>query len=274
MKCPKCGSERTHYVTNTRSTGPSITNGCCGWIILGPVGLLCSFCGMGSETEEYWICDECGKKFHAEQKGFIESIGEIIEETAEEKKENERREKEEKEKALKREIQSLEKFVENNPENLDEQLEAAKQEYETWDEKYTLENGKFIASSSRLYFWHKVNYWSVLLAFFSGLVCVGSFIYALFSNNTTPMVISGMGIIWFIIQAILSDAHLKKVKRKVDLDKALELETMQQEVKEKKKIYENYKEMKEKAESLVQKQAELQQSESISLGQKDTENVE
>ena len=170
MKCPKCGSEKTHYVTNTRSKGPSIANGCCGWIVLGPVGLLCSFCGMGSETEEYWICDDCGKKFNAEQKGLLESIGEIIEETAEEKKENEKREKEEKEKVLKKEIQLLEKSVVSNPENLEEQLEIARQEYETWDEKYTLEDGAFIASSKVLCFWHKAWLWTGRFIVFSILL--------------------------------------------------------------------------------------------------------
>ena len=112
MKCPKCGSEKTHYVANTKSTGPSFVDGCCGWILLGPVGLLCSFCGMGSETEEYWICDNCGSKFQA---------GEY---------ESKLQGKEQEVQRLKRNIKDLEKALENKPEDLEEKLKIAKEEYE------------------------------------------------------------------------------------------------------------------------------------------------
>ena len=34
-------------------------------MILGPLGLLCGACGMGSSTEEFWICQSCGERFSA-----------------------------------------------------------------------------------------------------------------------------------------------------------------------------------------------------------------
>ena len=69
MKCPKCESEKCQYVstTKTKNTGFGFDNACCGWLLLGPIGILCGLCGMGSETEEneYWICQNCGQKFQA-----------------------------------------------------------------------------------------------------------------------------------------------------------------------------------------------------------------
>lgn len=71
MKCPKCGHTNCHYVSNTISTakGFDACNAICGAICLGPIGILCGTCGTGSvktKVNEYWICDDCGAKFHAE----------------------------------------------------------------------------------------------------------------------------------------------------------------------------------------------------------------
>lgn len=71
MKCPNCGSENCHYVTKTETSGSFFSgiDACCGFLFLGPAGLLCGLCGSGvsSETKEYWICDNCGKKFKAKE---------------------------------------------------------------------------------------------------------------------------------------------------------------------------------------------------------------
>lgn len=66
IRCPKCGSEKVQYVTSTNSKGPSMSKGCCGWIIFGPVGMLCSLCGSGSTTRKYWVCHNCGCEFQKE----------------------------------------------------------------------------------------------------------------------------------------------------------------------------------------------------------------
>lgn len=63
MRCPRCGSDNIQYVSNVRDNGPSFSKGCCGWILFGPVGLLCSLCGNGQTREEFWVCRNCGKKF-------------------------------------------------------------------------------------------------------------------------------------------------------------------------------------------------------------------
>lgn len=63
MICPKCGSEKTQFATNTSGGGYSAGNGCCGYMILGPIGLLCGACGSRTETEEFWVCNNCGNRF-------------------------------------------------------------------------------------------------------------------------------------------------------------------------------------------------------------------
>ncbi len=63
MKCPKCGSERIQFGTNTSGGGFSFSDACCGSIILGPLGVLCGACGSDTKTEEFWICQGCGNKF-------------------------------------------------------------------------------------------------------------------------------------------------------------------------------------------------------------------
>lgn len=36
---------------------------CCGFILLGPLGLLCGACDSGVTTHEFWICHDCGNQF-------------------------------------------------------------------------------------------------------------------------------------------------------------------------------------------------------------------
>lgn len=78
MKCPNCGSERIQFGTNTKGSGYSAGNACCGFIFLGPLGLLCGACGSDVSTEEFWICQECGNKFtNKEAKKYQEQEKEI-----------------------------------------------------------------------------------------------------------------------------------------------------------------------------------------------------
>lgn len=69
MKCPKCGSNNTQYVAvhHVGKSG-SFLDACCGVILLGPIGILCGLCGASpGYTDDYWICNDCGKKFQAFQ---------------------------------------------------------------------------------------------------------------------------------------------------------------------------------------------------------------
>ena len=73
--CPKCGSKRIQATTETdvRTTGKnySVGQGCLGYLLLGPLGLLCGSCGSGQKTTTtsttYWVCPNCGNKFQSPQ---------------------------------------------------------------------------------------------------------------------------------------------------------------------------------------------------------------
>ena len=80
--CPFCGYElcQSHLKSevNVKSRGYSLTSGCCGMIFLGPLGLLCGLCGMGTDVdtknETWWICGKCGKE-HISQANARKNIG-------------------------------------------------------------------------------------------------------------------------------------------------------------------------------------------------------
>ncbi len=73
--CPKCKSRNIQFVNNTeyhsetKGGGYSAGKGCCGYMALGPLGLLCGACGskskttVTSSTSNAWICKDCGNKF-------------------------------------------------------------------------------------------------------------------------------------------------------------------------------------------------------------------
>jgi len=64
MKCPKCGSDSCFPISNTDIKGFGAGEGCCGFILFGPIGLLCGLCGMGEgRRKEYWKCGNCGRNF-------------------------------------------------------------------------------------------------------------------------------------------------------------------------------------------------------------------
>lgn len=64
LKCPHCGSTRLQFTTTVKTQGVSVGDACCGYVCLGPLGLLCGLCGAGAtETKEGWVCCDCGTKF-------------------------------------------------------------------------------------------------------------------------------------------------------------------------------------------------------------------
>lgn len=68
MQCPRCGNDNLQAITETESDikGYGAGKGCLGYLIWGPIGLLCGLCGMGkgkTRTKTYWVCNQCGKKF-------------------------------------------------------------------------------------------------------------------------------------------------------------------------------------------------------------------
>ena len=58
-QCPKCGSNNIQIVTEEK--GYSAETGCCGAILLGPIGLILGLCGTGKKNKR--MCVDCGKKF-------------------------------------------------------------------------------------------------------------------------------------------------------------------------------------------------------------------
>ncbi len=69
--CPNCGHKHLQLTTETdvKTTGKNYSSGqgCLGYLLLGPLGLLCGSCGQNQKTTttntNYWMCQNCGNKF-------------------------------------------------------------------------------------------------------------------------------------------------------------------------------------------------------------------
>ncbi len=67
--CRKCGSDNIVPITEVATKGKDFKVGaaCGGFLLFGPIGLLCGKLGKGKRitSTTYWICKDCGKKFRA-----------------------------------------------------------------------------------------------------------------------------------------------------------------------------------------------------------------
>ena len=64
MPCPKCRSTHVQVVTETDTQGFGAGKGCLGFLIFGPLGLLCGLCGMGKgKSKTLRVCVDCGARF-------------------------------------------------------------------------------------------------------------------------------------------------------------------------------------------------------------------
>lgn len=64
MGCPRCGSDNIQVVNEVKTEGFGFIEGCLGYLILGPFGLLCGLCGMGETKNNILrVCANCGAKF-------------------------------------------------------------------------------------------------------------------------------------------------------------------------------------------------------------------
>lgn len=69
--CPHCGNKDVQATTetNTTTTGSNFSagKGCLGYLLFGPLGILCGSCGNNQQTvttnTTHWHCSNCGKKF-------------------------------------------------------------------------------------------------------------------------------------------------------------------------------------------------------------------
>lgn len=62
IRCPKCGSANVEFVTYQASSNFDKGNACCGYLLCGPLGLLC---GAKDKTEAKTVrkCKKCGHEF-------------------------------------------------------------------------------------------------------------------------------------------------------------------------------------------------------------------
>lgn len=69
IHCPKCGGYDIMPVSEVSTKGKDFNAGdaCCGYLLCGPLGLLCGATGKGKQTTTttYWMCKGCGNKFQA-----------------------------------------------------------------------------------------------------------------------------------------------------------------------------------------------------------------
>ncbi len=62
VRCPVCGSQNVELVTYQSSSNFDKKDACCGYLLCGPIGLLC---GAKDKTEVRIVrkCKKCGKEF-------------------------------------------------------------------------------------------------------------------------------------------------------------------------------------------------------------------
>lgn len=69
--CPECGNRDLQMIkeesTQTVGKNYSGAQGCLGYLLMGPLGLLCGSCGHNQRTvstsKSFWVCSKCGHKF-------------------------------------------------------------------------------------------------------------------------------------------------------------------------------------------------------------------
>ena len=240
MKCPHCLSENTHFVSKTESTGPSFFKGCCGIVLFGPLGILCSLCGVSSETEEYWMCYSCGKRFDA---GEYETELQI---------------KRDRVNRLKKDISSLEAELRDRPKNLLELIDEAEAEYNDAKKICDGYNEEFINAYSVVKTINCIGNIITIIAFiiFGGGIIAG--IMSLEDGGITTILVSV--VVSFLMIVIIANIE-KTVKKKADPERAECLQQLEKERDFKQKIYKELQEMQRKTDSHQQKLKDLSQAE-------------
>ena len=81
MRCPQCKSNNLQVTvettTSTSGGGYSGSKGCLGFLLLGPLGLLCGSGGkkvkVDTTNTNWWICQKCGHKFRNSEEVMVEN---------------------------------------------------------------------------------------------------------------------------------------------------------------------------------------------------------
>lgn len=199
MKCPNCGSERVHYTVHSTSQGASLSNGCCGYILLGPIGLLCSLFGSGTSTQKFWVCDGCGNEFQAQEAAKTE-------------------------KADRARHQSLSASLETCPENVEELLAQAEANLTQKEKDFEAAFRATRAASSRLkvtqiskYIWNG----------FAAAVCIAGFVCAM---AFPPLAIVGLFLTLLICE--LASRGERKAMKKYAPEENIDLEAAETKKKQ------------------------------------------
>ena len=81
VSCPSCKSTNLQTIVESETTGTgggfSGAKGCLGFLLLGPLGLLCGSCGskqkISTTNKTFWVCQNCGNKFRNAQEVMQET---------------------------------------------------------------------------------------------------------------------------------------------------------------------------------------------------------
>jgi len=70
VSCPVCKSAYCRVISQNNTivdnSGYAAGKGCCGYILFGPLGLLCGLLSKRRTrtiSQSFWHCDSCGNKF-------------------------------------------------------------------------------------------------------------------------------------------------------------------------------------------------------------------
>lgn len=215
MKCPKCGSEHVQFTTHTQSDGFSFFDSCCGFILMGPIGLLCGACGMGSSTEEFWICHDCGYKFSTESAKAKE------------------KERKEQENEYQENLHMLSEAGDKTHEELQEDLKNAENIKETVLEGYKkcLEDCihstdlEIKKQANVLKHDHKLLAWTILI------VCGILFLFSLEGTSFVPVILLAVTCLICIVYLVIYNKQFKKAEKVLN-EKCPEFYTISMELKE------------------------------------------
>jgi DNA-directed RNA polymerase subunit M/transcription elongation factor TFIIS len=62
VRCPSCGSSDIHFVTTETGSDFKGDSACCGFLLFGPIGLLCGLAG-DRQSRTVRKCMNCGHEF-------------------------------------------------------------------------------------------------------------------------------------------------------------------------------------------------------------------
>jgi len=86
VSCPDCGSKNLQTIVESNTSGSGggygTGKGCLGFLLFGPLGLLCGSCGSKAKVtttnKTFWVCQDCGHKFRNTEELLQETKKQLI----------------------------------------------------------------------------------------------------------------------------------------------------------------------------------------------------